>query len=121
MTGGEAARAATLSEEDYPLRRAGAPEDNTNAAVYLASDESPHTTGENVVVDTLIAPRGSTKLKAERVASMQKAISGTWRFSCGGHACQAHWNSAPSDVLVRKSASSAWVGPLCTSTPTSWA
>ena len=54
----------------------GTPEDIAYAAVYLASDESPHTSGENLVVDTGITPRRSTKLQAERGALMQEAISG---------------------------------------------
>ena len=61
---------------DYPLKRAGTPEDIAYAAVYLASDESPHTTGENLVVDTGITLGRSAKLQAERGAMMQKAISG---------------------------------------------
>lgn len=80
MTDEEAERALSrLSEyfaEDYPLKRAGMPEDIAYAAVYLASDESPHTTGENLVVDTGITLGRSAKLQAERGAAMQKAISG---------------------------------------------
>ena len=62
--------------EVYPLKRAGMPEDIAYAAVYLASDESPHTTGENLVVDTGITLGRSAQLQAERGASIQKAISG---------------------------------------------
>ena len=80
MTDEEAARAlgriTAVFEEDYPLKRAGKPEDIAYAAVYLASDESPHTTGENLVVDTGITLGRSAKLQAERNASMQKALSG---------------------------------------------
>ena len=67
----------TFFEEGYPLKRAGTPEDIAYAAVYLASDESPHTTGENLVVDTGITLGRSAKLQAERGALMQKAISGS--------------------------------------------
>lgn len=69
-------RITAYFEEDYPLKRAGTPEDIAYAAVYLASDESPHTTGENLVVDTGITLGRSAKLQAERGAMMQKAISG---------------------------------------------
>ena len=81
MTDQEAERAlgriSAFFEEDYPLKRAGTPEDIAYAAVYLASDESPHTTGENLVVDTGITLGRSATLQAERGALMQKAISGT--------------------------------------------
>ena len=70
-------RITAFFEEDYPLKRAGTPEDIAYAAVYLASDESPHTTGENLVVDTGITLGRNAKLQAERGALMQKAISGT--------------------------------------------
>ena len=84
MTDEEAERAlgriAAFFEEDYPLKSAGKPEDIVYAAVYLASDESespcPHTTRENLVVDSGITLGRSAKLQAERGASMQKAISG---------------------------------------------
>ena len=80
MTDEEAER--TLSRigdfftEDYPLKRAGTPDDIAYAAVYLASDESPHTTGENLVVDTGITLGRGAKLQAERGVAMQQAISG---------------------------------------------
>ena len=70
MTDAEAER--TLSRigdffaEDYPLKRAGTPDDIAYAAVYLASDESPHTTGENLVVDTGITLGRGAKQQAER-------------------------------------------------------
>ena len=55
MTAAEVERAVTrltaLYDERIPLRRAGTPDDIANAAVYLASDESRHVTGENLVVD----------------------------------------------------------------------
>ena len=80
MTDVEAERAlrriGDFFEEDYPLKRAGTPDDIAYAAVYLASDESPHTTGENLVVDSGITLGRSAKLQAERGALMQKAISG---------------------------------------------
>ena len=80
MTDQEAERAlgriSAFFEEDYPLKRAGTPDDIAYAAVYLASDESPHTTGENLVVDTGLTLGRSAKMQAERGALMQKAISG---------------------------------------------
>ena len=38
-------------EELLPMKRAGVPEDIAYAALYLASDESLHTTGHNLMVD----------------------------------------------------------------------
>ncbi|MCY3920450.1 MAG: SDR family oxidoreductase [Chloroflexi bacterium] len=58
------------------LKRAGTPDDIAYAAVYLASDESPHTTGENLVVDTGITLGRGAKQQAERGAAMQRVISG---------------------------------------------
>ena len=40
-----------------PLNRAGTPEDIAYAALYLASDESRHTTGHNLMVDAGITVR----------------------------------------------------------------
>ena len=40
-----------------PLKRAGTPEDIANAALYLASDESRHTTGHNLMIDGGITVR----------------------------------------------------------------
>ena len=40
-----------------PLNRAGTPEDIAYAALYLASDESRHTTGHNLMVDAGITAR----------------------------------------------------------------
>ncbi|WP_419553126.1 SDR family oxidoreductase [Candidatus Poriferisodalis sp.] len=69
-------RMSDYFEETYALKRAGTPEDIAYAAVYLASDESPHTTGENLVVDTGIRLGRSAQQQAERGAAIQKAISG---------------------------------------------
>ena len=53
--------------ENLPLRRAGMPEDVASAAVYLASDESLHTTGHNLMVDGgLTAMRWTRPEVAER-------------------------------------------------------
>ena len=45
-------RLTQFYKEDLPLKRAGTPEDIAYAAVYLASDESLHTTGLNMRVDS---------------------------------------------------------------------
>ncbi len=44
-------------ETSLPLHRAGMPEDIAYAALYLASDESRHTTGHNLMVDAGITVR----------------------------------------------------------------
>ena len=96
MTDEEAER--TLSRigdffaEDYPLKRAGTPDDIAYAAVYLASDESPHTTGENLVVDTGITLGRGAKQQAERGVAMQQAIL----RRIGADECPVHSSSAPS-------------------------
>ncbi len=66
----------TFFEEGYPLKRAGTSEDIAYATVYLASDESPHIAGENIVVDTEITIGRNAKLQVEGGTSMQRAMSG---------------------------------------------
>ena len=44
-------RLTEFYDEDLGLKRAGTPEDIAYAALYLASDESLHTTGLNMRVD----------------------------------------------------------------------
>ncbi len=44
-------RLSKYFEEALPLNRAGAPEDIAYGALYLASDESRHTTGHNLMID----------------------------------------------------------------------
>ena len=65
-----------LFDETLPLKRAGQPEDITYAAVYLASDESLHTTGDNLVIDSGLSLGRSAQAQAERAALMKKALSG---------------------------------------------
>ena len=48
----KAERLAEYFAEVLPLKRAGLPEDIAGAAVHLASDESLHTTGLNLKVDS---------------------------------------------------------------------
>ena len=48
----KAERLAEYFAEVLPLKRAGLPEDIAGAAVFLASDESLHTTGHNLKVDS---------------------------------------------------------------------
>ena len=53
-------RAQRLTEHfaaQLPLNRAGTPEDIAYAALYLASDESRHTTGHNLMIDAGITVR----------------------------------------------------------------
>jgi NAD(P)-dependent dehydrogenase (short-subunit alcohol dehydrogenase family) len=50
----EMAKNVELMEEmkkDYLIKRLGRPDDVANAVLYLASDESPFTTGACLVVD----------------------------------------------------------------------
>ena len=54
-----------------PLNRAGTPEDIAYAALYLASDESRHTTGHNLMIDAgntvrLASPSGFAAGAKER-------------------------------------------------------
>lgn len=44
-------RLAAVYDEHIPLKRAGLPDDIGHAAVFLATNESQHITGENMVVD----------------------------------------------------------------------
>jgi NAD(P)-dependent dehydrogenase (short-subunit alcohol dehydrogenase family) len=44
-------RLAAVYDEQIPLRRAGTPDDIGYAAIFLATNESQHITGENMVVD----------------------------------------------------------------------
>jgi NAD(P)-dependent dehydrogenase (short-subunit alcohol dehydrogenase family) len=44
-------RLAAVYDEQIPLRRAGTPDDIGHAAIFLATNESQHITGENMVVD----------------------------------------------------------------------
>ena len=64
-------------EDRLPQKRAGRPEDIAHAEVYLASDESLHTTGHNLMVDAgltvRLAPR--TQLDENR-AVRAKQIAG---------------------------------------------
>ena len=48
----KAERLTEYFAETLPLKRAGLPEDIAGAAVFLASDESLHTTGHNLKVDS---------------------------------------------------------------------
>ena len=50
-------RLTELFDEELPLNRAGAPEDIAYGALYMASDESRHTTGHNLMVDAGLTVR----------------------------------------------------------------
>ena len=54
--------------KELPLNRAGTPEDIAYAALYLASDESLHTTGLNMMVDAGLTCRNRPWKKSERRA-----------------------------------------------------
>ncbi len=75
-----AARAARLTrwfEDSMPQGRAGAADDIAHAAVYLASDESVHVTGVNLMVDGgLTAARGSRAQLRERGEGRHAFITG---------------------------------------------
>ena len=55
-----AQRLAEHFDEFLPLNRAGAPDDIAYGALYLASDESRHTTGHNLMIDAGITVRMAT-------------------------------------------------------------
>jgi NAD(P)-dependent dehydrogenase (short-subunit alcohol dehydrogenase family) len=44
-------RLAAVYDEHLPTRRAGTPDDIGHAAVFLATNESQHISGENTVID----------------------------------------------------------------------
>ena len=69
------ARLTALYDERIPLRRAGTPDDIANAAVYLASDESRHVTGENLVVDAGTWLGRSAQYQAQWAAWRRAALS----------------------------------------------
>ena len=51
LLAGPPERIKRIGLDRIPLGRVGQPEDVVNAAVFLASDESPWTSGTNIVVD----------------------------------------------------------------------
>ena len=64
----KAEKLAEYFAETLPLKRAGLPEDIAGAAVFLASDESLHTTGHNLKVDS-----GNTVGRSRAVCVANKA------------------------------------------------
>ena len=63
--------------EGLPQQRAGQPEDIAHAAVYLASDESLHVTGLNLMVDAGLTVRMAPRSQlAERRARRTAGITG---------------------------------------------
>jgi len=70
-------RLTEFFDDDLPLRRAGTPEDIAYAALYLASDESLHTTGLNMRVDAgLTCQNRPRKDLIARSARRSKQIAG---------------------------------------------
>ncbi|MDE0504113.1 MAG: SDR family oxidoreductase [Candidatus Poribacteria bacterium] len=63
--------------EVLPLRRGGKPEDIAYAAVYLASDESLHTTGHNLVIESGNTLGRSQAEQDLRSARRRKAVFGS--------------------------------------------
>ena len=60
-----------------PIRRAGHPDDITNAVLFLASDESTFITGTNTVVDGGMIVGGRHSWDPESPSPLQKARRGT--------------------------------------------
>ena len=80
MSGDEADRAIERLSQVYvdhsPLKRAGTPDDIAYAAVYFASDESRHVTGENLIVDSGISVGRSREDQARWAAWRNEAMFG---------------------------------------------
>ena len=76
-----AERAARLThwfEENMPQGRAGQSDDIAHAAVYLASDESLHVTGLNLMVDGgITAARGTRQQLLERTGGRHAFVTGS--------------------------------------------
>ena len=69
--------------ENLPLGRAGMSEDVASAAVYLASDESLHSTGHNLMVDGgLTAMRWTRSEVAERGRQRLEQVTGSQNTQC---------------------------------------
>ena len=73
---GAVAGLSALYDEKIPLRRAGTPDDIAHAAVYLASDESRHVSGENLVVDAGTWLGRSAQYQAQWAAWRRAAMFG---------------------------------------------
>ncbi|MCH2666607.1 MAG: SDR family oxidoreductase [Deinococcales bacterium] len=73
---GAVERLASLYDERSPLKRAGRPDDIAYAAVYLASEESNHVTGENLVVDAGGSLGRSLETQAQWAAWRREALFG---------------------------------------------
>jgi NAD(P)-dependent dehydrogenase (short-subunit alcohol dehydrogenase family) len=69
-------RLTALYDERIPLKRAGTPDDIAHAAVYLASDEARHVTGENLVVDAGTWLGRNAQYQAQWAAWRQAALFG---------------------------------------------
>ena len=69
-------RLAALYDQRMALKRAGAPDDIAYAAVYLASDESRHVTGENLVVDAGTWLGRNKEYQAQWAAWRREALIG---------------------------------------------
>ena len=70
-------RLTQFYNNDLPLKRAGTPEDIAYAALYLASDESLHTTGLNMRVDAGLTCQNRPRQDLiESLARRRRAIAG---------------------------------------------
>jgi NAD(P)-dependent dehydrogenase (short-subunit alcohol dehydrogenase family) len=69
-------RLAAVYDEHIPTRRAGLPDDIGHAAVFLATNESQHITGENMVVDAGTSLGRNKQYQAQWNAWRREAMFG---------------------------------------------